>query len=82
MHQENAIPKKQPEDITNRLGKSTTSLINMQVNGLCNFHIRGKFGDEKYKQINLWDGKERTAIDCKPIVGIEHSLNFPRRSIH
>lgn len=57
--------KKSISDTIERpIGNSMLPLIQNQINGLCDLHIRAKFEDKQNYEVNLWNGKERNA---KPI---------------
>jgi len=59
-----------------------TSIINKQINGLCNLHLKADFGEEGIYEINLWDGKklELNEIIDSTFKGVEHTLEFIKKS--
>ncbi len=60
------------------LGDNYVHLINNQINGLCNFHLRADFDNGEYAKINLWDGKELKLIKIPLFYGVEHKFEFPK----
>ncbi len=78
IHHLNGVYNKTIENTLERLGQSYTSLIKNQINGLCNLRLRADFGNEKYAEINLWDGVDRTPTAISNFEGVEHLLEFPK----
>jgi hypothetical protein len=74
----NGVYNKTIENSLERLGQTYTSLIKNQINGLCNLRVRADFGNEKYAEINLWDGLDRTPTIISQFEGVEHFLEFPK----
>ncbi len=64
------------ENTIERLGQTYTSLIKYQLNGLCNLHLKADFGNQKYAEVNLWNGEERTFSKLSTFQGVEHQLIF------
>lgn len=59
-------------------GRDYKNLINLQINGLCNLHLKADFGNEEFGAINLWDGKKLQAQKLQSFTGVEHILEFPK----
>ena len=61
-----------------RLGDDLTDLINMQINGLCDFYINAYFEDQGNTGIvNVWNGKPLKFNLCKDeIDGVEFLLKM------
>ena len=79
IHHVNGVFKKTIENTLERFGGTfLTSLINNQINGLCNLILKADFGGSKYAEINLWNDKERKAISLDNFQGVEHLLEFPK----
>lgn len=78
IHHLNGVYNKTIENTIERLGQTYTSLIKNQINGLCNLHMKADFGNEKYAEINLWDGVDRTPTKISNFEGVEHFLEFPK----
>jgi hypothetical protein len=74
----NGVYNKTIENTVERLGQTYTSLIKNQINGLCNLRIKADFGNEKYAEINLWDGEDRTFNIIPYFEGVEHLIEFPK----
>jgi hypothetical protein len=75
IHQLNAFWKKSISDTIERpFGNSMIPIIEKQINGLCDLHIRAKFEDEQSYKVNLWDGKERKAENIPNFDGVEYLL--------
>jgi hypothetical protein len=49
-------------------------LIENQINGLCDLHIRAKFENNQNYELNLWDGKERKAKLIPMFDGVQYLL--------
>ncbi|MEY4572729.1 MAG: hypothetical protein RLZ10_1977, partial [Bacteroidota bacterium] len=79
IHHLNSIYNKTIENTIERMGQTYTSLINNQINGLCNLRMKADFGNEKYAEINLWDGADRTPTNISLFQGVEHLLEFPKK---
>lgn len=78
MHHLNGQFSKSIENTLNRTGNGLATLINSQINSLCNLRLRADFGTHGYAEINLWDGKKREAINLDAFQGVEHILEFPK----
>lgn len=78
IHHINGVYNKTIENTIERLGQTYTSLIKNQINGLCNLRMKADFGNEKYAEINIWDGKNRTPTKISHFEGVEHLLEFPK----
>lgn len=78
IHHLNGVYNKTIENTIERLGQTYTSLIKNQINGLCNLRMKADFGNEKYAEINLWDGVDRTPTKISHFEGVEHFLEFPK----
>ena len=50
---------KRAQSLADRLGTRYKSLINNQINGLCNFYQIARFSDGKDAEVNVWNGEER-----------------------
>ena len=61
------------------IGKAYYNLIKLQINGICNFYLKADFGQGKYAQINLWDGKDIEPQKIEHFKGVEHILEFPKK---
>lgn len=59
-------------------GQSYSSMIEKQINGLCNLYLKADFGNGNFAEINLWDGKKLNASEIDAFVGVEHLLEFPK----
>ena len=78
IHHLNGVYDKTIENTVERLGQTYTSLIKNQINGLCNLRIKADFGNQKYSEINIWDGLERASTKIPHFEGVEHLLEFPK----
>ena len=78
IHHLDGVYNKTIENTLERLGQTYTSLIKNQINGLCNLRIKADFGNQKYAEINLWDGVERVSTNIPHFEGVEHLLEFPK----
>lgn len=75
IHQLNAYWKKSILDTIERpFGNEMHSLIELQINGLCDLYIRAKFNDNESYEVNLWNGKERLAKSISTFDGVEYLL--------
>jgi hypothetical protein len=74
----NGVYNKTIENTVERLGQTYTSLIKNQINGLCNLRIKADFGNEKFAEINLWDGEDRASNIIPHFEGVEHLIEFPK----
>lgn len=79
IHHLNGVYNKTIENAIDRLGQSYTSLIEKQINGLCNLRLKADFDNEKYAEINLWDGYNRNSKEIHTFQGVEHILEFPKK---
>jgi hypothetical protein len=78
IHHLNSRYNKTIQNTIDRIGQTYSSLIENQINGLCNFHLRADFGMKNFAEINLWDGKKRHAKAITQFIGVEHILEFPK----
>lgn len=75
IHQKDTFWKKSISDtMETPFGNSMTDLINKQINGLCDLHIRARFEDNKSYKLNLWDDKKREKEIIPMIDGVEYLL--------
>ena len=63
-------------DSIKRIGEKQTLLIKNQINGICNLYIQADFGNNQYAEMNLWDGKPRTATSIDKIEGVKYILKY------
>ena len=77
----NSTYKKTISNTIERTGQHYRNLIENQVNGLCNLILKAEFESDPNSQINIWNGKERSAepIDDKNFKGVEHIFQFPKK---
>ena len=59
-------------------GRDYKNLINSQINGLCNLHLKADFGSQEFAAINLWDRKKLEVQKLNSFIGVEHILEFPK----
>lgn len=78
IHHSNGVYNKTIENTIERLGQTYTSLIKNQINGLCNLHLKADFGNQKFAQVNLWNGKDRENQPISTFQGVEHIMEFPK----
>src|SRR5690606_17308069 len=78
IHHLNGVYNKTIENTIERLGQTYTSLIKNQINGLCNLHLKADFGNQKFAEINLWNGKDRGSQPILTFQGVEHIMEFPK----
>lgn len=79
IHHLNGIYNKTLDNTLNRpFGQSYSSLIEKQINGLCNLRLKAHFGDGNYAEINLWNGDKHEAKNLPLFEGVEHILEFPK----
>lgn len=79
IHHLNGKYNKTLDNTLNRpFGQSYSSMIEMQINGLCNLHLKADFGNGNYAEINLRDGKKLVAKEISYFEGVEHILEFPK----
>lgn len=75
IYQKDTYWKKSISDtIEKPFGNTMSDLINKQINGLCDLHIRAKFEDNQCYNVNLWDGKKRKKEPIPMIDGVEYLL--------
>ena len=75
IHQLNNFWKKSISDTIERpFGNSMLPLIENQINGLCDLHIRAKFENNQNYELNLWDGKERKVKIIPMFDGVQYLL--------
>ncbi|WP_296317639.1 hypothetical protein [Winogradskyella sp. UBA3174] len=81
IHHINTIYQKSIVNTEERLGQSYSHLIRNQINGLCEMYLRADFGQNKFAQINLWNGKQRKneLIVDNDFKGVEHLFVFPKK---
>ena len=78
IHHINGVYSKSILNTLDRPGEQFDLLIKNQINGLCNLRLRADFGNNQYATINLWNGKNREAIELESFQGVEHLLEFPK----
>ncbi|MEP7269401.1 MAG: hypothetical protein ABI844_17400 [Saprospiraceae bacterium] len=79
IHHLNGKYNKTLDNTLNRpFGQSYSSMIEKQINGLCNLHLKADFSNGYYAEINLWDGKKLDAKEISFFEGVEHLLEFPK----
>ena len=76
VHHKNSQYRKGIEDSINKIGEKQTLLIKNQINGICELYIQADFGNGQYAEINLWDGKRRTAKDIEKMEGVKYILKY------
>ena len=76
VHHKNSQYRKGIEDSIKRIGEKQTLLIKNQINGICNLYIQADFGNNQYAEMNLWDGKPRTATSIDKIEGVKYILKY------
>ena len=75
IHQLETYWKKPITDTIERpFGNSMLPIIEKQINGLCDLHIRAKFEDNQNYEVNLWNGKKRNAKQIPMFDGVEYLL--------
>jgi len=75
IHQLKTFWKKTISDTIERpFGNSMLPLIEKQINGLCDLHIKAKFEDNQNYEVNLWDGKQRKAESISLFDGVKYLL--------
>lgn len=78
IHHLNSVYNKTIKNTIERLGQTYTSLIRRQINGLCNLYLKADFGNQKFAEINLWNGKNRESQRIPTFQGVEHIMEFPK----
>jgi hypothetical protein len=76
IHHQNSVYKKTLSNTLNRLGDAQSSLINNQINGLCDLYLKADFDHNQYALVNLWNGKSRNKTILKEFEGVEYILTF------
>lgn len=61
-------------------GQDYTLLINKKINGLCNLHLNADFGQNEFANVNLWNGDRMKAEKLAEFTGVEHVIEFPKKS--
>jgi hypothetical protein len=79
VHHINNVYNKTIQNTIERLGQTYRNLIKNQINGLSNLYLKANFGNDKYVMINLWNGKERKAIEINKFKGVEHLIEFSKK---
>ena len=75
IHQLDTYWKKPISDTIERpFGNTMLPIIEKQINGLCDLHIRAKFEDNQNYEVNLWNGKKRNAKQIPMFDGVEYLL--------
>lgn len=76
VHHKNSKYRKGIEDTIKKIGEKQTLLIKKQVNGICDLYIQADFDNNQYAEINLWDGKPRTATSIDRIEGVKYIMKY------
>jgi len=79
IHHQNSIYRKTVINTKERTGEAYDDLIENQINGLCNMHLKANFDNGKFAEINLWDGNKRQEKKIETFQGVEHILEFPKK---
>ena len=81
IHHINSTYKSDIVKTKERIGQHYRNLIENHVNGLCNFILKAEFESGPKSQINIWNGKERSAIPItdENFKGVEHIFQFPKK---
>ena len=81
IHHINSTYKSDIVKTIERTGQHYRNLIENKVNGLCNFILKAEFESEPKSQINIWNGKERSALPItdENFKGVEHIFQFPKK---
>ena len=81
IHHINSTYKSNIVKTIERTGQHYHNLIQNQVNGLCNFILKAEFESEPKSQINIWNGKKRSALPItdENFKGVEHIFQFPKK---
>ena len=77
IHHTNSQYGKTVRNAIERIGKDQASLIENQINGLCDLFIEANFGDNQYFRINLWDKKKKTERqEIDKMQGVKYIMRF------
>ena len=79
IHQHDVIYNKSLRNTLERFGKTYSSLIKNQLNGVCNFYLRADFGVDGNAIVNIWNGEKlRSSRDGMGdfLGGVEHLFEF------
>jgi len=81
IHHINSTYKSNIVKTIERTGQHYRNLIENQVNGFCNFILKAEFESEPKSQINIWNGKKRSALPItdENFKGVEHIFQFPKK---
>ena len=77
IHHTNSQYGKTVRNAIERIGKDQASLIENQINGLCDLFIEADFGGNQYFRINLWDKKKKTERqEIDKMQGVKYIMRF------
>ena len=77
IHHTNSQYGKTVRNAIERIGKDQASLIENQINGLCDLFIEADFGDNQYFRINLCDKKKKTERqEIDKIQGVKYIMRL------
>jgi hypothetical protein len=81
IHHLNSLYKKAISNTLERTGQQYRNLIENQINGLCNLILKAEFESGQKAVINIWNGKERSALSISDdnFTGVEHIFQFPKK---
>lgn len=79
IHHLNSVYNKSEQNTIERMGQFYSNLVIKQLNGLCNLYLKADFGNDKYAEINLWDGKDQKSKKIDHFKGVEHIFEFPKK---
>jgi hypothetical protein len=78
IHHVNTIFKKTIQNAIERRGSTFTTLIENQLNGMCEFFIKADFGNKHFRKLNIWNEEKLAAIECGDVKGVEYILEFKK----
>ncbi len=79
IHHKNSVYQKTINDtLSKREGETYTRLIEKQINGVCDLYLKADFGNNKYAEINIWNGKDKNLTKLENVKGVEHILKFTK----
>lgn len=79
IYHKNSVFGKTAQAAIERYGEKTTSIIEKQINGLCEWKLTADFGNKEYAKLSIWP-KNTTLETLEHFEGVQFDLIFYRLS--